>query len=297
MMRAILFFGTLMAAIFGAPNTAQAQLMLIGCTGNTSNTGPPSSIVDIDPTSGAATNPRNTGIFALGGIATQPSTGLVFGLTTFASTPASTLIRVNVATGGFTPIGPTGLPNIVEGDLAFNPLNGLLYGLQDYGSTFDRRNLFQINPMTGAATVIGSLNSQGDYSALAFNAAGTLFTIDDSPSGSSLLHTINPNTGAIIGTTTMSVHLGAGIGMTFDPLSGNAYVADGSINGTGLFYRLDIATGSLTAVGTLGFPGGILGLTFVNVPEPSSLVLTVTVCLFAIRRRRKKGSGVFSRVT
>jgi PEP-CTERM motif len=283
MMRAFLQCGLIVTAIFGAPNTAQAQLMLIGCTGNTSNTGPPSSIVDIDLTSGAATNPRNTGILLIGGIATQPSTGFVFGLTTFASTPDNTLIRLNVASGGFTLVGPTGSTNIVEGDLAFNPVNGALYGLQDFGPTFDQRNLFRINPSTGAATVIGSLNSDGDYSALAFNASGVLFTIDDSPSGNSLLHTIDPNTGAITSTITMNVRLGHVIGMTFNPANGAAYVADGGLVATNMLYGLDVITGVATAIGPLGIPGGVGGIAFVSVPEPSSLTLLGIVTMIAAR--------------
>jgi DNA-binding beta-propeller fold protein YncE len=270
-------------AMLAATNGARAQVMLIGCTANTTNTTPPSSIVDINILTGASTNPRNTGVFLIGGIATQPSTGNLFGLTTFASTPANTLIRIDPNSATITPIGPTGLTNIVEGDIAFNPLNGFLYGIQDFGPSFNQRNLFRLDPNTGAATVIGSMDSQGDYSALAFNAAGTLFAIDTS-GPNSRLHIVDPNTGMITGTTSMNVSLGGAAGLTFNPLTGTAFVADGGAAGMNKLYTLDISTGLLTLIGPTGATGGIGGLAFVNVPEPSSLTLACMGCLFAGRR-------------
>jgi len=256
-----------------ASGVIQAQPILIGITGNLTTTSPPTSIVDVDVITGAATNPRDTGIFLIGGIATQPSTGFVFGLTTFVSTPISSLIRIDPVTGTPTTIGPTGLPLVVEGDLAFNPLNGLLYGIQDGGPTGTQRNLFRINPTTGAATVIGSISSQGDYSGLAFDMTGRLFTVDDGVSGNSLLHTIDPATATIIDTKIMNVHLGGGVGLTFDSISGIAYLGDGGQTGTGFLYTLDTQTGFLSPIGPTSVPGGIVGLSFVGVPEPSSLAL------------------------
>jgi len=264
---------------------ATAQPVLIGCTANFFPATPPSFLVDIDPTTGAASNPRDTGIFLIGGIATHPSTNELYGLTTFASTPASTLVRLNVATGAATVVGYTGLPNIVEGDLAFNPVNGMLYGIQDFGATFNQRNLFRIDPNNGAATVIGSLGTDGDFSALAFNAGGVLYAIDDLPvtGFTSVLHTLDPSTGVITSSISLNATLGGAIGLTFDPATGIAYVADGGQSGTGLFYSLDVTSGILTAIGPTGIQAGLGGLAFVGISEPSSPILMVVVLIAGYR--------------
>lgn len=292
MWRGNLAFLVVVAVVFGLPMPSRAQVILSGCTGNTSMTGPPSSIVDIDLATGLASNPRNTGILLIGGIATQPGTGNVFGLTTFASSPASTLVRIDMATGICNAIGPTGLANIVEGDLAFNPLNGLLYGIQDFGPTFNQRNLFRINPATGAATVVGSLGSTGDYSALAFGPSGTLYAIETTGINSTLF-VIDPNTAAIVSSLAMNADLAGGAGMTFHPLTGVAYVADGGVANTNLLYTLDASTGNLTAVGPINVPGGIAGLTFVNVPEPTSICLAILTIVAnrCCRRRSTQCAG------
>src|SRR5262245_56159869 len=124
--------------------SAIAQVILIGCTANVDSTSPTSNIVDVDTSTGTAINPRNTGIFVIGGIAAQPSTGMLFGLTTNVSSPANSLIQIDPSSGNVTLIGTTGLPRIVEGDLAFNPLDGMLYGLQDLGITVTQRNFFRL---------------------------------------------------------------------------------------------------------------------------------------------------------
>ena len=42
---------------------------------------------------------------------------------------ANSLVRINPVTGTTTVIGPTGLTGLGEGDIMYNPANGLLYGL------------------------------------------------------------------------------------------------------------------------------------------------------------------------
>jgi hypothetical protein len=260
-----------------------AQVMLVGCTGNVTSSSGTSNIVDINVATGAATNPRDTGIFVLAGIATQPSTGQLFSLTTTVSTPANTLIRVNPNTGAVTVVGSTGLPNIIEGDLAFNPLNGFLYGVQDVGPMFAQRNFFRLNPSTGGATIIANL-PLGDYSGLAFNGIGTLFAIDSAGTTNSLLETIDPVNGTITSLIQLNVDLKSEVGMVFSPLTGTAYVADGGQeSGPDLLYTLNTGTGILSAIGPLGVPGGAAGLAFISVPEPSSFFLVIfgATALFA----------------
>lgn len=271
-----------------ASGVAQAQVMLIGSTSSGSPGPVPSAIVDVDPVTGLATNPRDTGIRFLAGIATEPSTGHLFSLSTVPSNPPmNALFRIDVGTGLPTLVGPTGLNEIVEGDLAFNPINGLLYGIQDGTGPGVQRRIFRMNPDTGIATIIGPTGSTGDLSALAFNPTGFLYSIDSTGTSNSLLHVIDPNTGLITNTMSMNVNLGSAVGMTFDPITGAAYVADGGdASATNLLYQLDVTSGMLSAIGPTNIPTGISGLAFTPVPEPGSLCLTaIGIAYLAVRKR------------
>lgn len=266
------------------PASVRAQPILIGCTG--SLTGQPMStsrIVDVDIFTGAATNPRDTGIFFLAGISTQPSSGMAFGLTTLFSTPANSLVQIDAATGSFMTIGATGFPDIVEGDLAFHPSNGLLYGLQTGTGPGVQRRFFSINPSNGEGTMIGSTGSTGDLSAMAFSPNGTLYAIDTIGNGNSQLVTIDTVTGFINSSTIMNVNLGTVAALAFNPVDGSAFVADGSDFGTNMLYQLNVLNGNLMPIGQLGTVDGLSGLTFVSVPEPSSLLLVGTGSLAFLR--------------
>jgi len=268
-----------------------AQPILLGCSA--SLTGQPmttSNIVDIDPMTGAATNARNTGVYGLAGIAIQPTSGLLYGLTSVVSTPANSLIRIDPVTGSVNVVGPTGLPSIIEGDLAFNPIDGMLYGIQDAGPSFMQSNLFRINPNNGVSTIVGNTGSNGDLSALAFNSSGTLFAIDSGGLANSTLLTIDPVTAFITSTTNLNVNLGSAVGMTIDPNSGIAFVADGGdTNPMSFLYTLDLANGTMNTVGPTGILGGISGLTAVPIPEPSSAVLIVLAGLIVIKPLSRRG--------
>jgi DNA-binding beta-propeller fold protein YncE len=236
------------------------------------------NIYDVSTTTGAATNPRSTGTSStLTGITYDPFAGILYGLTALDGNFPNSLVKINPTTGALVVVGSTHLSRIFEGDIAFNPVNGHLYGIvenPDPNSLVLR--LFQINPATGAATVVGPMNTAAqtrDFSALAFNAAGTLFTIDTSDSatlGHSVLSTVDPNTASLLSSITMNVNLGETAGLAFDPATGIAYVADGAFDGTLKLYTLNTATGVATAVGNLGDSGGLAGLAFTTpVPEPA----------------------------
>jgi DNA-binding beta-propeller fold protein YncE len=182
----------------------------------------------------------------------------MYGLTASAGTQQNSLVQINHLTGAGTVVGSTGLSTIFEGDLAFNPTNGSLYGIGSISGS--NVQLFQINVATGAATVIGNTPTVADYSALAFNSAGVLFAIDTGAAGNSILSIMNPLTAGIISSITMNVNLGSTAGLTFDYATGTAYVADGN-GGTNLLYTLDTTTGIATSIGALG-NSDIAGLAF-----------------------------------
>jgi hypothetical protein len=281
-----------LVALVAQIRIANGQVILYGCSASIG--GQPlttSRLVDIDTSTGLATNPRDTGILFLTGIAVQPGTGQIFALTMLNSSPANSLLRLDPNTGAPTLVGATGLSQIVEGDLAFNPTDGMLYGVQNGAGAGVQRQIFHINPSTGAATVIGNTGSTGDLSALAFSPNGTLFTIDTSGTGNSLLQTINPATGLITNTIAMNVNLGSAAALTFSPINGTAYVADGGdASATDMLYSLDTLTGTLTPIGSTGLATGLSGLAFVSVPEPSSFALFglfAIGCRFARRSRKQ----------
>jgi DNA-binding beta-propeller fold protein YncE len=269
------------------PRVSWAQVILYGCTASLTATPATARLVDINPMTGLASNPRDIGIGFMAGIAVQPLTGQLFGLTSFASTPANSLVRIDPMTGIPVVVGTTGFSTIVEGDLAFSPVSGFLYGLQEVGSTANLRMLFRIDPLTGTATAVGNLPIMADYSAMSFDSTGSLFVIDTGFSTNSVLLRIDENSGNILDTKMLNVNLGAATGLTFDPISGTAFVADGGEDGTNTLYTLNTVIGSLNPIGTIGNQNGIAGLSFSVVPEPSSLFLVGGGALAFWRWRRR----------
>jgi hypothetical protein len=286
--------------LFATTNSARSQVILYGMTAGVPGGGaqPTNRLVHVDTTTGNVSNSQDIGITLMVGISTQPSTGFLYGLSSDFSNVPNTLMRIDSGTGAVTIVGPTGL-HIIEGDLAFNPVNGFLYGIQDIGPNGTQNNLFRINPTTGASFVVGNTGSPGDLSALAFSPSGVLYTIDSAGLSNSLLQTIDPSTGAILNTVAMNVNLGSAVGMAFNPITGVAYVGDNSPSpasgGTNSVYTLNVATGDLTLIGPTNDPNGLCGLAFVAIPEPSSTALTgLTLFLVGFARRRRKSRAVFT---
>jgi DNA-binding beta-propeller fold protein YncE len=252
------------------------------------------TLYNVNPATGAATDPRSTGLINLAGIATR-SDGALFGLTAVGGSPeANALFRIDPTSGTATLVGPTGLSEIIEGDLAFNHTTGTLYGIQEVNTTVTR-GLFTIDPATGAATIVGDINApnpNSDLSGMAFDSSGRLFVLD---TAGSLLR-VDPATAQVISSVNLSIPLGTTAGLTFDPTTGVAYVADGGTGGTNSLYTLDVTTGALTLVGSTGLSNGLAGLAFaelgVVVPEPSSLISALSAAMavglcFQLRGRRQ----------
>jgi len=279
------------AVVWITATSAQAQMILVGSTSGVPGTGPQPTnrLVDIDLFNGTVSNSRDLGLTVMSGIATHPATGALFGLTTGPSNVSNSLFTINPFSGAVTAIGSTGLPFIIEGDIAFHPASGLLYGIQDVGTSGTQNNLFTINPVTGIGTVVGNTGSSGDLSSLCFSPNGTLYTIDSSGMQNSKLLTLDSITGQVVSSITMNVNLGSAVGMTFDPISGVAYLADNAPSpasgGTNSVYTIDVLTGVATLVGPTGDIHGISGIAFVTLPEPSSVMLAGIGCFAAYRWR------------
>jgi hypothetical protein len=262
-----------------ATTPSWAQLALLGNDFN-------GVLYDVDATTGAAGNPRSTGVTTLVGISFGPD-GVLYGLATFGSNFPNSLVSIDPATGAATVIGDTGLDNIYEGDLDFDPTTGVLYGIQDAANApSPPRLLFTIDPSTGDATAVGDVGGRGDLSAMAFDSSGTLFVLNTSDDE---LLTVNKSTAAIVSSVNLSLAIGALAGMDFHPATGTLYVVDGPPGGTNSLYTLNPATGALTFIGSTGLAQGLAGLAFL-IPEPGSLSLAAIGAMAVFFRRRRCGS-------
>ena len=219
------------------------------------------TIYDVDRTTGAATNPRDTHIIALAGIV-ESNSGVLYGLTTGGGTPhPNSLYRIDKATGNWSLVGVTGVW-VIEGDLAFDPSTGKLYGLFEETQipTFGQY-LLEIDPTTGSAARIGAFADIGDFSAMAFHSDGRMFVLD--AENSELLE-IDPATASVLRSVGLSAWLNRTAGMAFDPISETFFFEHGNNKGNSRLYTLDSDTGILTTVGLLGVPDGMTGLSIRN---------------------------------
>ena len=252
--------------------------------------GPPGSVglvilYDIDPITGAASNPRSTGVGHYIGVDFGPD-GKLYAVTTFDSTGSdnNALYEINPITGSATRIGtdPNGLNigPISEGDLAFGP-TGVLYAVA--ANQNGQPALFTVNLATGIGTIVGAIPGLNvDISSIAFDPSGRLFAINNTISAgtstflsgrlfainntisagtSTFLLELDPADGQILSTVTLGTNLGGLSGMDFDNHSGTFYVVDGGSSGNDQLYTLDVGSGILTPVSSpTGVAGGFSGL-------------------------------------
>ena len=223
---------------------------------------------------GAGSGGLLQGASAIFGIAFSQD-GTLYGLTgSDGFNTRNALYRIDPATSSATLVGPTGLSNIVKGDIAFDPVTHKLYGIEDIPGP-GIMNMFTIDLTTGHATTIGSVNTGsfgGGLAALAFDPFGNLFILNTavlSNTNLSRLLKVDKATGAVISTLDLTgAILGYSAGLAFDPATGIAYIADGNFRGTNTLYTLNTSTGVLSAVGPTGtaFRFGISSLAFSPAP-------------------------------
>ena len=141
-------------------------------------------------------------------------------------------------------IPDTGI-GVVRG-LAFDPATGLLYG-----SLFDDGQLVTVDPVSGLATLIGSIGFE-EIEGLAFDPVGGVLYGSDQV-GDQLVR-IDPATGA--GTAIGPFGFPAVRGLEFEAATGTLYGTDTNQD---KLLRIDVQTGDATAIGDLGF-GAVDGL-------------------------------------
>ncbi|MCX7006384.1 MAG: PEP-CTERM sorting domain-containing protein [Kiritimatiellaeota bacterium] len=277
---------SLVAALLAVSSTTYADSIVCDSSGN---------LYDLNLTNGAATNKRTanltTGTHYID-IAYVQNT--LYAITTFGSTPGNSLVSVNPSTAGITTVGQLFTNStVIEGDMAVDPVSGLLYAVNSYDHT-----LLQISLTTGAATTVGSLpaTTHDDYSGLAFTPAGNLYVANLDSANFSLLQ-INKTDAAVLATHAFDIAPGTFsdvVGMEYDPSAGTLALV-GGVNPN--LYHIDPATAHVTLVGNLGLgfmlDGSTSGLVITAVPEPASLGLLggvgalVMLCWRFARARRR----------
>jgi len=246
---------------------------------------------------GVVTSVPVTGLQAgesLVGIDVRPANQLLYGVGS-----SSRLYTINPLTGAATPIGAAG---------TFT-LNGTAFGV-DFNPVADRLRVvgntgqnLRLNPDTGAlAATDTAINPAGVVAAgVAYSANGvgagttTLYLLDSAAGTLSTLGgvggTPSPNGGAV--TTVGSLGLGtsldprAGFDITGAPDTAYATLLTG---GTDKLYRINLATGAATLVGTIGTGTTVYsGLTAASaVPEPAAALLAALAGAGFLARRRPR---------
>ena len=118
------------------------------------------------------------------------------------------LYRVNVATGAFTRIGPTGAPQFFM-DLTFDSHGTMLGVTTTVNPSTTPAILYRINPATGKATKLVTLTGSNLVMGLAFGRDWTLYGTDFTPA--SHLYRIDPTTG--LETTITALPFGSSSGL------------------------------------------------------------------------------------
>jgi hypothetical protein len=148
----------------------------------------------VNPATGAVTVIGATGLGNLAGVTTE------FNGTVYATDLYNNFYSVNTTTGVASLIGPTGLPicpslisPVEVSDETLFTANGLLYatfdGINLMDSTLvDPPELYQINPVTGVATMVGA-TALGLQAAVQIN--GTVYGLDFNPAGPSAVLSLN----------------------------------------------------------------------------------------------------------
>ncbi|MEI7656506.1 MAG: GC-type dockerin domain-anchored protein [Phycisphaerae bacterium] len=237
-------------------------------------------LYDVNTLSGTATNPRNVNVNNCVGIAVDPANGVMYGLTDqfgrinnqSGQGGKNLIFTINPTTGTAAAVGridPSGAFQVFEGDIAFNPVDGVMWGVS---TLINSARLFRVDKATGLATLGPSISpligTDLDISGLAFNAAGELFVLDtrypNNP-GPAIIMKLNPATGATLQSWNTGTLLGNCAGMTFSP-GGTLFIADGDTSGTNRLYRFDFAAGSMIDIGPTNAAGGayrgLAGLVF-----------------------------------
>jgi len=241
-------------SVLTLPAAAISSPILLGGTNN-------GVLYNVDPTTGEATNPRETGLRDLLGLGLSPQ-GTLFALQyedEFYPSGGS-IYAIDARAGTATLIGSPRLARGMRG-LAWDGETSSLLSYFPYLGA-GAGDLIRIDPGTGVGTTVGPV---GWLTGLAMDHEGTLWGLTQSE-----LVVIDKTSGQTVGSTPLSDPLWGVVGFAFDE-SGRAFLSPPSVGGSSVLYALDTSSGMLTAIGPTGVEHGLTSLVYV--PEPSALLL------------------------
>jgi hypothetical protein len=220
--------------------------------------------------------------------AMRADAAILYGAT--ASGGPGELYILDPATGGVVQdIGPlndaTGQNYGMTG-LAFNPVNGVLYGSVANNNAATRAQLVTIDPATALVTVVGPYNVGNDGTPstmgdIAFDAAGNLYGVGTV--GGPQLYSINTSTGqaTVIGGTGLTSTSGGGLEISSDGVfygtpTGSRYGTYDSMTGAYTNITNPIKPGDGGAYAALSFDGAVLyGLNSAPGTPPPTFLVTI----------------------
>jgi uncharacterized protein (TIGR03437 family) len=215
-------------------------------------------------------NTSNANLTLIGGLngnnlaAFGSTTSGLYGLAGTGSNVVATLFSINPQTGAITAIGPLGASAIPNGQGSYARLS---VGSSNLYMEF-QSNLYTINTTTGAATQVGTTDSNDYLTSVPLFENGTYYA-----GSGSVIGTINVATGQITPGSALSGGPGSLVGLAPDPvpagtppvmLTANAYMLGTQALGVeNPFGIVDLNSGAFTLIGNMG-SGGYDGLAVAN---------------------------------
>lgn len=219
---------------------------------------------DIDLTTGAYTNPRETfrsdcpscSPFQFGGALELDSEGNLYGMN------RNSLYLINADDGEVQPIGTLGTQEYFPGGLAWDDSTSTMFGSHiAIPNTNDVvRHLTEVNLNTGQATsVVGNLFHTPHMAGLSFDNSGNLFSLWLYYLGTNkALLRLDKTNGQVLQSISLSGESidGTLAGMDFDPDTNTMYIAKrpSNFSSPASLYTVNLDTGFLSLVGTYDEP-------------------------------------------
>ena len=210
---------------------------------------------DIDRTTGALSNPVNTTAVEAIGLSSFAGGPLYAVLDMGWQQPAE-LVTIDPTTGAVSSIATLSL-SAQEGDTAFDPTDGTLYGITA-ASQFGT-----LDPLTGVTTPIANISAIFHPPAMAFDDLGQLYILEGW-GATAKLRLVDKTTGAITSTLPLS---GASLplhkvgGMIFNETTGMLLATTDAAVTIPTMWEIDPTTGATTFVADISPAQYISGLT------------------------------------